>query len=197
MGYSVKFLILLCFVSQFGYAKSVTEEDIKYFSGKWSCEGTTRYGGLVIEVRDLAEVDLSLSKSFSKTTTTSYYEDRPEIKSVLYTETDYQMDVENNIATVLGEIVKIEVLEDELNQLTPKFLKYLRENREPASVGNGTMIALEAKSRKQVDLLHEKALSLGAVDEGTPGKRSGGYYCAYFRDLDGNKLNFHVRPDVI
>ena len=69
-------------------------------------------------------------------------------------------------------------------------------NSEPASVGNGTMIALEVKSRNQVDLLHEKALSLGAVDEGVPGKRSGDYYCAYFRDLDGNKLNFHVKPDM-
>ena len=61
-----------------------------------------------------------------------------------------------------------------------------------ATVGNGVMIALLADSPEQVDELHAKALSMGAENEGDPGLRSGGYYCAYFRDLDGNKLNFHV-----
>jgi hypothetical protein len=33
-------------------------------------------------------------------------------------------------------------------------------------------------------------MSLGAKDEGKPGPRGdGGFYCGYFRDLDGNKLN--------
>lgn len=59
-----------------------------------------------------------------------------------------------------------------------------------ASVGNGTMVALVAKDRAQVDELHAKALALGAVDEGAPGVRIGGFYAAYFRDMDGNKLNF-------
>ncbi|HZQ63487.1 MAG TPA: VOC family protein, partial [Casimicrobiaceae bacterium] len=27
-------------------------------------------------------------------------------------------------------------------------------------------------------------------DEGKPGPRGDGFYAAYFRDLDGNKLNF-------
>jgi predicted lactoylglutathione lyase len=69
-------------------------------------------------------------------------------------------------------------------------------NNEMATPGNGTMIALNAKDKKQVDLLHSKALSLGAFNEGCPGIRSGGYYCAYFRDLDGNKLNFFVKPAI-
>lgn len=60
----------------------------------------------------------------------------------------------------------------------------------PATVGNGTMIALAADSTKQVDALHAKALLLGADDEGAPGMRQSGFYCAYARDLDGNKLNF-------
>ena len=66
------------------------------------------------------------------------------------------------------------------------------ENREPATVGNGTMIALECESHEQVDGLHAKALQLGAQDEGAPGYRPAGYYCAYFRDPDGNKLNLHA-----
>lgn len=57
-----------------------------------------------------------------------------------------------------------------------------------ASVGNGTMISLAAPSREVVDKVHKKALSLGARDEGAPGERGTGFYGAYFRDLDGNKL---------
>jgi len=62
-------------------------------------------------------------------------------------------------------------------------------NREPASSGNGTMVALIVKSREMVDTVHRKAISLGAADEGAPGLRGKGFYAAYFRDLDGNKLN--------
>jgi len=59
---------------------------------------------------------------------------------------------------------------------------------QPATVGNGTMVALAAKSPEQVQQLHAKALSLGGIDEGAPGARGNGFYGAYFRDLDGNKL---------
>lgn len=59
-----------------------------------------------------------------------------------------------------------------------------------ASVGNGTMIALTVDSRDKVDAMYHKALELGATDEGPPGPRgTSGFYAAYFRDLDGNKLN--------
>jgi len=61
-------------------------------------------------------------------------------------------------------------------------------NREPASAGNGVMLALTAKDKGQVDRLHELALALGGADEGAPGYRGEGFYAAYFRDLDGNKL---------
>ncbi|MEM0954320.1 MAG: VOC family protein [Pseudomonadota bacterium] len=60
---------------------------------------------------------------------------------------------------------------------------------EPASVGNGSMIALRAASQDEVDSSYAKALELGATDEGAPGLRGEGFYAAYFRDLDGNKLN--------
>lgn len=58
-----------------------------------------------------------------------------------------------------------------------------------ATVGNGVMVALMASSKEQVDALYRKALALGARDEGAPGPRGDGFYAAYFRDLDGNKLN--------
>jgi len=61
-----------------------------------------------------------------------------------------------------------------------------------ATVGNGVMVALAAKDKDQVDRIYNLAMSLGAKDEGPPGPRGGTFYAAYFRDLDGNKLNAFV-----
>ncbi len=66
----------------------------------------------------------------------------------------------------------------------------------PASVGNGTMIALVAKNEGQVDRLHAIALASGGSCEGLPGTRGGGFYAAYFRDPDGNKLNAYCMPET-
>jgi catechol 2,3-dioxygenase-like lactoylglutathione lyase family enzyme len=60
-----------------------------------------------------------------------------------------------------------------------------------ATAGNGTQVGFLAPSRAAVDAIHAKALSLGAKSEGAPGFRgpeSQGFYAAYFRDLDGNKV---------
>nr|WP_299507003.1 VOC family protein [uncultured Roseobacter sp.] len=66
-------------------------------------------------------------------------------------------------------------------------------NGEPASVGNGVMVALKMTNREAVDMLHAKCLELGGTDEGPPGPRGDrGFYGGYFRDLDGNKLNAYV-----
>ncbi|MEE9346872.1 MAG: VOC family protein [Robiginitomaculum sp.] len=59
-----------------------------------------------------------------------------------------------------------------------------------ASAGNGTMIALSAPDKDSVHKLHAKAIELGASCDGEPGPRGDtGFYCGYFKDLDGNKLN--------
>jgi len=60
----------------------------------------------------------------------------------------------------------------------------------PATVGNGVMVAFAVESPAQVDALYAKAISLGASDEGAAGPRGDSFYAGYFRDLDGNKLNF-------
>lgn len=65
-----------------------------------------------------------------------------------------------------------------------------------ASVGNGVMVALEAKDRDQVHRLHDIALANGGTDEGAPGPRGDGFYAGYFRDPDGNKLNAFVTGDM-
>ena len=62
----------------------------------------------------------------------------------------------------------------------------------PATVGNGVMAGIAVDSRDQVDRIYKKALELGGTDEGPPGLRpegGEGFYAAYFRDLDGNKLD--------
>lgn len=65
-------------------------------------------------------------------------------------------------------------------------------NEQPATVGNGTMTAIGVDSKEDVDRIHAEALELGGADEGAPGSRAvggDGFYAAYFRDLDGHKLD--------
>tara|TARA_B100001123_G_C14883251_1_gene856827 strand:- start:368 stop:754 length:387 start_codon:yes stop_codon:yes gene_type:complete len=61
-------------------------------------------------------------------------------------------------------------------------------NKETATVGNGTMVALLAETKEAVDNFHAIALKNGAVNEGDPGPRSDGNYYGYVRDPDGNKI---------
>jgi catechol 2,3-dioxygenase-like lactoylglutathione lyase family enzyme len=58
----------------------------------------------------------------------------------------------------------------------------------PASIGNGSMVGFRFESRQEVDDFHARALDLGGRTEGGPAERGPGWYFAYFRDLDGNKL---------
>lgn len=61
----------------------------------------------------------------------------------------------------------------------------------PASVGNGTMTAFEARSQRQVRALHAAALAAGGTDEGQPGFRASygpHFYVGYLRDPQGNKI---------
>ena len=69
-----------------------------------------------------------------------------------------------------------------------KFYITKPHNKENATAGNGTMVALAAETKEAVDKFHKTALENGAVDEGTPGIRSDGNYYGYVRDHDGNKI---------
>jgi catechol 2,3-dioxygenase-like lactoylglutathione lyase family enzyme len=60
-----------------------------------------------------------------------------------------------------------------------------------ATAGNGVQLSFAASSRQVVDAVHAKALESGGKNEGAPGARGPdprGFYAAYFRDPDGNKL---------
>ena len=63
-------------------------------------------------------------------------------------------------------------------------------DEQPATVGNGVMVALQVDSPDKVKAVYDTAIAKGGKDEGEPGPRGDdGFYAGYFRDLDGNKLN--------
>ena len=62
-------------------------------------------------------------------------------------------------------------------------------NGEAASVGNGVMVAFQAKDQAQVQRLYDIAIASGGTCDGPPGPRGDNFYAGYFRDPDGNKLN--------
>lgn len=68
-----------------------------------------------------------------------------------------------------------------------------------ATVGNGTMVAFEAASAEIVDIAFDAGIAAGGSSEGAPGPRdhyAKGYYGAYLRDLDGNKVHLVYRGDI-
>ncbi|MFK7958438.1 MAG: VOC family protein [Lysobacterales bacterium] len=68
-------------------------------------------------------------------------------------------------------------------------------NEDEQSSGNGQMVAIPGGSPEGAKALYDKAIELGATDEGEPGQRMPIFYGGYVRDLDGNKLCFyHMSP---
>ena len=64
-------------------------------------------------------------------------------------------------------------------------------DQQPATAGNGSMIALSSTSWRQVDEFHAAALGHGGRSDGPPGLRpqyNPDFYACYVRDPDGNKL---------
>ena len=75
--------------------------------------------------------------------------------------------------------------------LLPDFYVKPTFDGQPASAGNGTMVAFEARSQQQVRDLHAAALAAGGSDEGAPGFRAAygpHFYVGYLRDPQGNKI---------
>lgn len=73
----------------------------------------------------------------------------------------------------------------------PDFYVKPTYNGQPATAGNGVMVAFEATDQKQVRDLHAAALAAGGSDEGQPGFRTSygpRFYVGYMRDPQGNKI---------
>lgn len=82
----------------------------------------------------------------------------------------------------------------------PRFYVYAPFNREAASVGNGSMVAFLSPSVEAVNVAYDAGLKAGGRDEGPPGERNHygvGYYGAYLRDPDGNKVHIVYRGDIV
>lgn len=82
----------------------------------------------------------------------------------------------------------------------PRFYAYLPFNGASATSGNGGMVAFLAPTPSAVRVAYEAALRAGGRDEGPPGLRQHygpGYFGAYLRDPDGNKVHLVHRPEQL
>lgn len=98
-------------------------------------------------------------------------------------------------------------------QALPRLYAYQPFDRQPASAGNGSgsgsgngngngsgsMLAFLAGDEQQVRLAYAAGLLAGGSSEGEPGERphyGKGYFGAYLRDPDGNKIHLVHRGDL-
>ena len=73
----------------------------------------------------------------------------------------------------------------------PEFWLNLRPGMSPVPVDSGAHVSLRARSTDAVDAFHAAALKAGGSSDGAPGLRphhGDGYYAAFIRDLDGNRI---------
>jgi catechol 2,3-dioxygenase-like lactoylglutathione lyase family enzyme len=73
----------------------------------------------------------------------------------------------------------------------PEFWASMPHDGHPAATGNGTHICFAADGPDTVDAFHAAGLAAGGSDDGAPGRRpeyAPGYYAAFLRDPDGNKV---------
>ncbi|WP_312937079.1 VOC family protein [Pseudomonas sp.] len=81
----------------------------------------------------------------------------------------------------------------------PQFYVQLPFDGQAASAGNGTQVSFAASSPHAVDEAWRLAQRHGGSDAGAPGLRphyGAGFYAAYCRDPEGNKLCFVHAPGL-
>ena len=81
----------------------------------------------------------------------------------------------------------------------PRFFVFMPFDGQPASVGNGSMVAFLAPSPEAVTTAYAAGLGAGGKDEGAPGPRphyGNNYFGGYLRDPDGNKVLVVHRGDL-
>ena len=73
----------------------------------------------------------------------------------------------------------------------PEFWLNERAQLRPAAADTGAHVCLRAPNKEAVDAFHAAALAAGVQSDGVPGLRpqySPHYYCAFIRDMDGNRI---------
>ena len=98
---------------------------------------------------------------------------------------------------VLAELDMHRIAEDDVEigygllRQSPMFWVLRPYDKKTATFGNGSQVMFKAKNQAAVVAFHSAILEQGGLDEGKPGLRNyaEGYFGAYARDLDGNKLH--------
>jgi catechol 2,3-dioxygenase-like lactoylglutathione lyase family enzyme len=73
----------------------------------------------------------------------------------------------------------------------PEFWINLRSGMEEIPVGGGAHVCFRARTADLIDAFHAAALAAGGSSDGAPGLRpqhGEGYYAAFIRDPDGNRI---------
>jgi catechol 2,3-dioxygenase-like lactoylglutathione lyase family enzyme len=73
----------------------------------------------------------------------------------------------------------------------PEFWINARSDMAPAPSNSGAHVCFRARSTELVDAFHSAALKAGGSSDGAPGLRpqhGEGYYAAFVRDPDGNRI---------
>jgi catechol 2,3-dioxygenase-like lactoylglutathione lyase family enzyme len=74
----------------------------------------------------------------------------------------------------------------------PEFWLNARPDMAPLPANNGSHVCLRVRSSELVDVFHSAALANGGTSNGAPGlrphERLTGYYAAFIRDHDGNRI---------
>ena len=73
----------------------------------------------------------------------------------------------------------------------PEFWINLRSDMTPALPTSGAHVCFRARSTELVDAFHAAALAAGGMSDGAPALRpqhGEGYYAAFIRDPDGNRI---------
>lgn len=72
-----------------------------------------------------------------------------------------------------------------------KYPEFWINLRAEVAVSNGAHVCFRARTTETIDAFHAAALSAGGASDGAPGLRpqhGEGYYAAFIRDLDGNRV---------
>src|SRR5665647_806127 len=73
----------------------------------------------------------------------------------------------------------------------PEFWINLRPDMQPVPASSGAHVCFRARATELIDAFHAAALQVGGMSDGAPGLRpqhGEGYYAAFIRDPDGNRI---------
>ncbi len=131
---NVRLLISILILAQSTSADAAEKFDASFLNGTWSCNQETSFDdGLVVKIEDKTVIDMSALTSVTKATIDSFYIDNESIRSRLYVHSVYEIDVLNDVLTVVGSVEELRVISDELGMLTPEFLESFRQEGPPVS----------------------------------------------------------------